>query len=819
MKPLQPFWPRFFVALLLSLCCGRISFAQNTDTIAPTLTYLQPSDAAVLNNLPPVRGTVADNEGGSGIDRVTLAIFRVSDQSWWNGSAWTATFTELTTNLSDNTWERNTGLPRGADLRDGQLVLIALGYDEAGNRAELDNTISIDTTAPTQVAFTQPESNELIGRFTSIIGNVQDNTGGSGINKVDVFIRRSNDGLYWSGTAWVAEPVALPAQTGGGFFTRNTALPSGAQLPSGTYLLTAIAEDVAGNRAVGTSSARVVADTVAPTLTYSFPAANGILRQLGRVAGTATDNNGGSSVARVEFGLLRSVDQRWWSGTSWVSDFVALPATLKGNTWSRAAGLPTGSNLRDGAYVIVGFAYDRVGNRGQRDTNFIIDTTAPTALTITSPTNGARVGTLAPFSGTVSDNTGGSGIDRVEVFIRRANDGRYWSGRNWATIPVALPATQGTNNSWTRAGTPGGTNLQQTIYYLTAIAYDRAGNRTTTTSSVRVADLTPPTVTITAPAPDDLQGNIPPIIGTITDTPGGSGPARVLLAIRRASDGRYWNGSTWTTTSSTIAATLTGNGTTWARTSGFPTGTNLIRDTYTIIAIGFDRAGNRAEDRISFPVIPDTTGPTLTVDSPRQNTTVQSLSRVSGTVRDEGSGVARVGVAVLRSSDQLWWNGRTWTDRFTLLPAIVSGNTWTISSGLPPSSETPRGFYVVIAQAFDRIGNQTQIDRNIAIDANAPAQTNARSISGLSTATVVGDQIRLMFRVPLQVTDAAQFNVTVNGQSVDVEEVLWNAGSRTLTLSLPEGSVQSGANLQVAWSELAAAGGQVLSGATSILAR
>ena len=454
--------------------------------------------------------------------------------------------------------------------------------------------------------------------------------------------------------------------------------------------------------------------------------------------------------------------------------------------------------MRDGNYVIVGSAFDRVGNRRGSDINFSIDTTAPVSVAFTRPTNGARISDLTPISGTATDNTGGSGIERVLLQIKRSSDGRYWSGRNWSRNEIALPTDLGANNTWTRAGGPAGINLRQDTYFLTAIAFDRTGGRRSATVSVRAVDTTPPVIAITFPAPNALQGSFPRVSGTITDAPGGTGPARVLVSIRRTSDGFSWNGSTFVREAATIPAALTGNGTTWALTQNLPRGAALRSDTYAVIATGFDRAGNRSEARISFPIIPDTSAPTFTVDTPRDGSTVQRLVRVAGTVRDNegGSGVAGVNVAILRAADELWWNGRTWTDTFATLPAVVTGNTYALTSNLPPGSETPRGFYTVIVQAFDRIGNRRQIDRNIAIDSAGPVQNAAQSTLApriiVSSATANSADATIVLNLAAAPPASLdEFTVTVDGKVVGADVAQASATKITLTLldDIDSGSV------------------------------
>jgi hypothetical protein len=82
---------------------------------------------------------------------------------------------------------------------------------------------------------------------------------------------------------------------------------------------------------------------------------------------------------------------------------------------------------------------------------------------------------LGSLSGTAQDNPGGSGLDRVEMTLRRGSDGGYWSGTNWGTVRAALAmGLAGTN--WQGASLPSGADLADGNYLLIASAYDRAGN-------------------------------------------------------------------------------------------------------------------------------------------------------------------------------------------------------------------------------------------------------------------------------------------------------------------------------------------------------
>ena len=262
-----------------------------------------------------------------------------------------------------------------------------------------------------------------------------------------------------------------------------------------------------------------------------------------------------------------------------------------------------------------GFIYASGSGAGSRsafilrdDPNF--DQARPT-VTITSPTNGARLTSLPSVTGTALDNRGGSGLSRVALFLKRSSDGKYWTGKNWSTTQFELETTLGTFNTTGQAFTnadplPTGANLKQDTYFLTAVAIDRAnafGNRAVTTVSFRVIDVLDPQIAITYPTDGALLNQLTKISGTLTDNEGGSGPARVLLQIRRSSDRKYFDGTMWTATPVTLSTELIGSGeaVAWQRIGGLPPVISG-RDVYTITAIGYDRAFNRDDATVTITV-------------------------------------------------------------------------------------------------------------------------------------------------------------------------------------------------------------------------
>jgi hypothetical protein len=240
---------------------------------------------------------------------------------------------------------------------------------------------------------------------------------------------------------------------------------------------------------------------------------------------------------------------------------------------------------------------------------FIVDNSAP-SVKITSPSRGRVLyNTINSVLGTAADNTGGSGVETVTITFTRpvpnTTNVQYWTGTAWsntvANLPCAVWPLDG-GYAWSnQAALPSGSNLPTGDYTVTAQAVDKAGNSASVSNAFRViADLAPPTITITTPQNGATATGLPSVSGTVSDTAtaNSSGVAKVLVLLYRA-DGfaekfEYWNGSTWGRreyiTASVNATTAPAR---WS-ISPLPSGTNLTRGAYFIKAFAYDRAGNQS---------------------------------------------------------------------------------------------------------------------------------------------------------------------------------------------------------------------------------
>jgi YVTN family beta-propeller protein len=244
---------------------------------------------------------------------------------------------------------------------------------------------------------------------------------------------------------------------------------------------------------------------------------------------------------------------------------------------------------------------------GQSD----FDSTPPT-LSLTAPTNGTKLSSFPAISGQVQDNIGGSGLQRVALFIRRSSDGRYFSGKNWSTTAIELP-TRLNQSTFTNAfDVPSGINLRADSYFITAIAIDRAqprGNRATVVSTIRIIDATAPQITFTYPTNGLQVAQLSKVQGILADEAGGSGPSRAVLFIRRLSDGKYFDGRIWTNRATELPTRLLGVGqaVAWVYQGALPPAQSG-RDVYRLSVVGYDRALNRSLTTIDVNIGTATSG-------------------------------------------------------------------------------------------------------------------------------------------------------------------------------------------------------------------
>jgi hypothetical protein len=345
------------------------------------------------------------------------------------------------------------------------LVSAASNQDILGSlSATAGATYTLDTAAPA-VSVTAPANGAALalGSTPTITATASDSS--SAVTKVEIYV----DGILKSTIA--SSPYTYVWNTG---------------VTAGSHTIQAKAYDTFSN--VGTSSTVnvTVTDQTNPTVSVTAPSAGSFVAGSAvTLTANAADNIG---VAGVQF----KVD-----GTNVGAEDTTSPYSV---TWST-------TGLSNAAHSITATARDAAGNTATSSSiSATVDNAAPT-VAITSPAAGATVNGAVAVNATATDNSGGSGISKTELYV----DGTLNSTD--ASSPYSF--------SWNTAGLTLGTS-----HTLTVKAYDNSTPANVATSSgvtVTVNDTSPPTSPTGLRTTSVLPSSISMAWNASTDNTGVSG--------------------------------------------------------------------------------------------------------------------------------------------------------------------------------------------------------------------------------------------------------------------------------------------------------
>jgi len=623
----------------------------------------RPSSSVTTNGwfktLSVITGTASD--ATSGVARVDILIQRGDTNQYYNGLGWqgsplwllaTGTTSWSYSFVPTETVTYNVS-SRATDV--AGLVQTALG----------SGTIYFDNTAPTSAVGTSGfyRAATWTGAITGTASDV-----GSGVQKVEITLRRVNDGLYYDSSGWVGSAVWLPAS---GTESWSYAF---APTPGMTYEVRSRATDNVGNvQSPVSAAATFMLDIGLPTSAVGTSGYYGTLTWTGNITGTASDAESG--VARVDITIQRGDTNQYYNGSWWQATPVWLLAS--GTTaWYYHPFTPEHGTT----YTIQSRAQDAAGNQqvAYGTGTLIYDSGVPTSSVTTSGLLGktAWTGTIA---GLASDDF--VGVDVVHITVRRP-DGQYYNSSGWTSSPTWLLAS-GTN-AWTYPFTP----TQGITYTVQSRATDRAGNMQTAYGSASFSyDGTDPTSTV------GVSGYYGPLTwsGAITGTAADaeSGLQSVVLSIKK-SDNTFWNGTTWQPIEVWLPATGTAN---WSYLFSPQHG-----ETYTVRAKATDRAGNEQTTPSQSTFSYDAAIPVSAIATSGFYRLETWTGQITGTASDEGSGLQRVELTVQRP-DNYYYNESGWQPtEFWLL--ATGTDAWQYAF-TPTDGMT----YTVRSRALDAAGN------------------------------------------------------------------------------------------------------------------
>lgn len=277
-------------------------FTTNVDTTAPTVSVTAPANNAVVGapGTTTISATASDNNQVSSVD-IYIDGTKV---------------TTLTTSPYNYTWN-TTGLALGAH------TIQAKATDPAANvGSSAINTVTLADQTPPTTSITSPSGGSLVKGSVTVNANATDNTGGTGVSKVELYV----DGVL------KATDTATPYSFAWDSTTATNAAHS----------LTVKAYDNASPANVATSAAvSVTVDNSAPTTPGSFQMTANTLSSISLGWTASTDNNSvtgyritrnGTVITTTAASALSYTDSGLTASTSYTYTIVALDAAGNSST-------------------------------------------------------------------------------------------------------------------------------------------------------------------------------------------------------------------------------------------------------------------------------------------------------------------------------------------------------------------------------------------------------------------------------------------------------------------------------------------------------
>jgi hypothetical protein len=528
-------------------------------------------------------------------------------------------------------------------------------YSRALAAGEIQSDMNTPVGAPDTQAPTAPASLTATGSVSSVALSWAAATDNTGIDHYNVY--RSTTSGFTPATGNLVGLAASATYTDSG-------------LVPGTYFYRVIAADPAGNLSPASPQATgvVTGDISAPTVSVTAPANNATVSGTVGLTATAADDIG---VVGVQFLL---------DGANFGAEDTTSPYSA---SWSTTP-------ADNGPHTLTAVARDAAGHATTSaavtvTVNNFVDTTGPT-VSVSAPADGATVaGTVSVTANAVDD----VGVVGVQFYV---------DGTTLLTDDTTVPYSA----SWNTTATGNGS------HQLTAVARDAAGHMTMAgTVTVTVSnDLTPPTVSVTAPAAGATVSGSVSVTADAADSVG-------VVGVQFKLDGANL-GAEDTTAPYAV---------TWdASAADGP---------HTLAAVARDAAGNvTTSGPVSVTVFnPDVTPPAVSLTAPANNSAVSGSVAVSATASDN---VGVTGVTFFLDGATLLGDDITspysvpWgttaaangTHTLTAVARDAAGNTTTsatvtvtvdnsspaVSVSAPANNATVSGSLVVTADAADNVG-------------------------------------------------------------------------------------------------------------------
>jgi hypothetical protein len=436
------------------------------DTQPPSSNISVPKNNGYYKEFDIIRGTAIDPGVATGVNRIELGIIRLKDNKYWDGSTWTSETSWLLTNGTMK-WEYDS---KGVTWTSKeQYRILSRGIDNATNLETPGDGIIItfDTDCPISTIII-PQNNSYHNVLNSISGTSTD-ISGSGVKKVEIAIKQTNDDNYWNGQTWVAAKSWLNVDgTNDWIYDSSSVMwTSGVQ-----YIIFARSIDWLNNIEVTTTGTRIIIDKDSPISQVIHPGTGMFLNQLDLITGNASDHNG-SGLDRIEISIRRDSDRNYWDGATWQSEISWITAQGTDNWTYKSDEIPW---TTDSYNTIFSNAIDKMENKlpHWKGNTFMFDNKPPEqSFTIN---NNAKFTNSLELNLTLESEDSGSGV----ALMTFSNDGQKWF--TWEPI-----------DNYKLFNVPSGEGVKDLYFKV----QDRAGNIADPVTNSIILDSTPPECSIT----------------------------------------------------------------------------------------------------------------------------------------------------------------------------------------------------------------------------------------------------------------------------------------------------------------------------------
>ncbi|HXU03276.1 MAG TPA: hypothetical protein VN903_20060, partial [Polyangia bacterium] len=411
---------------------------------------------------------------------------------------------------SGNVQTKNRTFDTGANYTyDGGAANTGTGLPSTVNNLTIANTSGVVTptgspqTVNGTLNVTSGSSLQKIGVFTL-------NLGAGGVSNAGTIELRSAAGCGVIDTITIRSTTTSTqrAWAGAGTFTIADA---DIKDQAGTAAITALSSTNSGNNGANWNIiAGCTADSTPPTSTITFPTNTTYSSSTwtsggGAITGTANDNVAVSSVGVS----IQDGSGNYWNGSAFGSVTEVFNAATSADSFAHWSYSFPAANMTSGhSYTVRSKATDTssIAETSPPSVTFTFqnDGTPPTSA-ITFPVNGTAYNASSwtgSVTGTASD-TGGSGLQKVEVQISDTTNSTHFDGTNFVSGATGfITATGPTPWSQTLAAAKLTTGHGYTV---TSKATDNAANVESSPPSAGFTyDTTAPTVTIVSASPGTI---------------------------------------------------------------------------------------------------------------------------------------------------------------------------------------------------------------------------------------------------------------------------------------------------------------------------